>query len=205
MHDFHYRNGELYCEEVAVLDLAQRYGTPLYIYSHHTALDHFQKIQRAFRSIKPLICFSMKANSNLALCRALVKAGAGVDIVSMGELYKARLCGASSRKIVFASVGKTAQEIEAAVRAGIKSFDVESIPELELIDRICRKMRRRQAVSIRLNPDVKADTHRFIATGTAQNKFGIDECSASKIFAEADRYSGVILSGLHVHIGSQIT
>lgn len=205
MHDFHYRNNELYCEETPVLDVARKYGTPLYIYSEHTAVDHLRKLQSAFKTLRPLICFSMKANSNLALCRALVKAGAGVDIVSMGELYKAQLCGAASNKIVFASVGKTAHEIEAAVKAGIRSFDVESIPELELIDQICRKMGRKQMVSIRLNPNVKADTHHFITTGTAQNKFGIDEASAYRIFAEADRYKGVELAGLHVHIGSQIT
>ena len=205
MHDFQFRNGELHCEDVPVLDAAERFGTPLYLYSYHTLLDHFRKLQRAFAPIKPLICFSMKANSNLALCRSLIRAGAGVDIVSIGELHKARLAGASPRRIVYASVGKTPLEITQAIKAGVFYFNVESVPELEQIDLACRRLRRRQLVSIRLNPNVDPHTHTYISTGRGTDKFGLDAESAHRIFANASRYPGVRLAGIHIHIGSQIT
>src|SRR3989338_8507245 len=215
MHDFHYRDGQLYCEQVPVLDAAERFGTPLYLYSHHTLVDHFRKLRTAFRSAKPLICFSMKANSSLALCRALIRAGAGVDIVSIGELHKAHLAGAPPGRIVYASVGKTAADITEAVRAGIFCFNVESQPELEQIDLAYRRAEargaasarrsRRQMVSIRLNPDVDTHTHTYISTGRGTDKFGLDREAALAIFRDASRYPGVALAGIHIHIGSQIT
>ena len=221
MHDFHTRNGELYCEQVPVLEAAERFGTPLYLYSHRTLVDHLRKLQRAFAPVRPLICFSMKANANLAICRALVRAGAGVDIVSVGELHKARLAGAPPAKIVYASVGKTPAEITQAVRAGIFCFNVESVPELEQIDQVCRRLgglptglskhpggsppRRRQRVSLRLNPNVDPHTHTFISTGRGTDKFGLDADTALRIFSERARYAGIRLVGVHIHIGSQIT
>lgn len=205
MHDFRYVNGELYCETSPVLEAAERFGTPLYVYSHHTLIDHFRKLRAAFAPLHPLICFSMKANSSLALCRALIREGAGVDIVSLGELYKARLAGASPRKIVYASVGKTAAEIAQAVKAGILSFNVESVPELEQIDRVCRRLKKRQRVFLRLNPNIDPKTHPFITTGRGTDKFGIDPATARKIFLDRRRVPGVLLDGVHIHIGSQIT
>ncbi len=205
MHDFHHRNGELYCEQVPVLEAAERFGTPLYLYSHHTLVDHLRKLQRAFAPVRPLICFSMKANANLAICRALVRIGAGVDIVSVGELHKARLAGAPPAKIVYASVGKTPRDIAEAIRAGIFCFNVESVPELEQIDAVCRRLGRRQQISIRLNPNVDPHTHTFISTGRGTDKFGLDADTARRIFAERARYTGVRLVGVHIHIGSQIT
>lgn len=205
MHAFQMKNGQLHGEETPVLEVAERYGTPLYLYSHRTLLDHFRKLQRAFAPIKPLICYSMKANGSLALCRALVRAGAGVDIVSRGELHKALLTGASPRRIVYASVGKTVAEITEALKAGILCFNVESVPELEQIDLACRRLRRRQLVAIRINPNVDPRTHTLISTGRGGDKFGIDLETARKIFAEARRYPGLELGGLHLHIGSQIT
>ena len=136
MHDFKYKNGELYCESVKVSTIANKVGTPCYIYSHHTLVDHFTKIKRAFAKLEPLICYAMKANDNLAVLRTLHREGAGFDIVSVGELKKALKIGADPKKIVFASVGKTEEEIVAAIRAGILLFNVESQPELEHINRI---------------------------------------------------------------------
>ncbi len=205
MHEFHDRDGELYCEATPILNLAERYGTPLYVYSYATLLGHYRKLREAFAPVHPLICFSMKANSSLALCRALIRAGAGVDIVSAGELRKARLAGASPRKIVYASVGKTPSEIAQALTTGIRCFNVESVPELEQIDLACRRLGRRQLVSIRLNPNVDPHTHTYISTGRGTDKFGLDLATARQIFDERGRYPGLILGGLHVHIGSQIT
>lgn len=210
MHDFAFRDGELYCEDVSVLDAAERFGTPLYLYSHHTLIDHFRKLRAAFAPARqrPLICFAMKANSNLAICRALIKEGAGVDIVSIGELKKARLAGVPPSRVVYASVGKTSAEIADAIRAGIFCFNVESAPELEQIDLVCRRLgerRRRQRVSLRLNPNVDPHTHTFISTGRGTDKFGLDEDTVLRLFADRARYPGLQLEGLHIHIGSQIT
>ena len=138
MHDFKYKNNELYCEGVKVSALAKKVSTPFYLYSYNTLVGHYQKLKAAFRSINPLICYSMKANSNLALCRALVKAGSGLDIVSGGELYKAHLSGCPAKKIVYASVGKTEGEIRQAVARGILFFNVESLSELELLNKVAK-------------------------------------------------------------------
>jgi diaminopimelate decarboxylase len=205
MHDFKFRNGELHCEDVRVRDVATQVGTPFYLYSHNTLRDHFTKIQKAFAPVKPLICFAMKSNDNLAVLRTLANLDAGFDIVSGGELKKALRTGVSPNKIVFASVGKTEEEITDAINAGILLFNVESLPELEEIHRIAQKMNKRPKVALRINPDVKALTHAKITTGTLKNKFGIDLQTARKILKSAAKYPGVQLSGLHIHIGSQIT
>lgn len=205
MHDFKFRNGELHCEDVRVRDVATQVGTPFYLYSHNTLRDHFTKIQKAFAPVKPLICFAMKSNDNLAVLRTLANLDAGFDIVSGGELKKALRTGVSPNKIVFASVGKAEEEITDAINAGILLFNVESLPELEEIHRIAQKMNKRPKVALRINPDVKALTHAKITTGTLKNKFGIDLQTARKILKSAAKYPGVQLSGLHIHIGSQIT
>jgi len=205
MHDFKYRNNQLYCEQVKVEDLAKRFGTPLYVYSYHTLIDHFLKLKDAFRSINPLICFSVKSNSNLAILKALVDKGAGLDVVSGGELYRAHLVDCPSEKIVYASVGKTEREIEEAIRRRILFFNVESVAELENIDRIARRLNRITRVAIRINPDVEPKTHRYITTGKLTDKFGIDFRSAYQILMVRRALTHVRISGLHIHIGSQIT
>ena len=205
MHEFHYHDNHLYCEKVRVENLAQKFGTPLYIYSYHTLLDHFIKLEQAFRAINPLICYSVKANSNLAILKALVEKGAGLDIVSGGELFRAKQVGCPAQKIVYASVGKTDAEIEEAIHSGILFFNVESFPELENINRIAGRLNRVPKVAIRINPDVEPKTHKFITTGKITNKFGIDLASAVKILSLRGGLSNVNICGLHIHIGSQIT
>src|SRR3989338_6011532 len=155
MHDFLFKNGELHCEDVKVSAIAKEVGTPFYLYSHHTLVDHFTKIQKAFATVNPLICFAMKANDNLAVLKTLADHGAGFDIVSVGELKKALKIGADPKKIVFASVGKTEEEIVTAIKTGILLFNVESKPELEYINTIARKMKRHVQVAPRLQPDVE--------------------------------------------------
>src|SRR3989338_3922506 len=164
-HDFRMKHGELYCEQLPVRRIAEAAGTPVYVYSFRTLVGHLRKLQSAFRTLRPLICFSVKANGNLAILRLLVRHGAGLDIVSGGELFKARQAGCPPSRIVYASVGKTPEEIREALRAGIFCFNVESAPELETVDAIARKMRTTARVALRINPDVEAHTHRYITTG----------------------------------------
>ncbi len=205
MHDFHYRHHELYCEGVAVSDVIDAVGTPAYIYSAKTLRDHYRKLARAFRAVTPLICFSVKANGNLAVLRLLVREGAGLDVVSGGELFKALRAGCPPQRIVFASVGKTAAEIAEALHAGIWSFNVESVPELDTINVEAARLRKTARVAIRVNPDVEAHTHRHITTGTSESKFGIDLETAEGVLRRRDAWPSVQLTGIHVHIGSQIT
>ncbi|MFH1552314.1 MAG: diaminopimelate decarboxylase [Candidatus Omnitrophota bacterium] len=205
MHEFHYKNSIFYCEDVPLTDIVKKYPTPFYLYSYSTLMDHFRKVEKAFKAVNPLICFSMKANSNLSICKALVTAGAGLDIVSGGELYKALKVGCPPEKIVYASVGKTEEEIKEAIHRNILFFNVESVPELIMLDTVARRQGKKVRAAIRLNPDVKPDTHDYITTGTKEKKFGIDFKVAEDIFDNANKYSNVALKGIHVHIGSQIT
>lgn len=205
MHEFKYVHNQLYCEKLKVADLAEKFRTPLYVYSYHTLIDHFLKLKQAFKSIKPLICYSVKANSNLAILKALVNQGAGLDIVSGGELFRAKKAGCPAKEIVYASVGKTADEIEEAVKSGIFFFNVESFPELKNIQHIAKRLKKRVNVALRINPDVEPKTHKYIITGKLTNKFGIDFQSAKRIILLARGFSHVRISGLHIHIGSQIT
>ena len=204
MHDFYFKKGELYCEKVRVSKILAKTGTPAYIYSHKTFTEHLAKLQKAFRAAKPLICYSVKANSSLAVLRALVKKGAGLDIVSGGELFRARKAKCQGRKIVYAGVGKTALEIREAIKAGILLLNVESIPELEQINAIAKSMRKKVNVSLRINPNVDPHTHEYITTGKAETKFGIDFIKAGEIFTDAKRFTHALVCGIHVHIGSQI-
>ncbi|MDP8299762.1 MAG: diaminopimelate decarboxylase [Candidatus Tantalella remota] len=205
MHEFNYKKGVLHCEDIPITDVVKEFPTPFYLYSYKTVVDHYRKIKEAFNELDPIICFSMKSNSNLNICRALVTEGAGLDIVSGGELYKALKIGCPPEKIVYASVGKTEDEIETAIRKKILFFNVESVPELIMIDTVARRLRKKVNVAIRVNPDVKADTHDYITTGTKEKKFGIGFETVEEIFDNANKYSNVNLKGLHVHIGSQIT
>ena len=205
MHDFNYRNGELYCEGARVSDIAGSAGTPFYLYSYKTITGHYQKLARAFRSVNALICYSMKANSNLAFIRTLVKQGSGLDIVSGGELFRALKAGCPPKKIVYAGVGKNEREIAAALSAGILLFNVESIPELETIDTIARRKKKIVDISLRLNPDVDPKTHKYITTGKKESKFGIDLDRAFEIYTQQADFPNLRITGAHVHIGSQIT
>ncbi|MFH0738249.1 MAG: diaminopimelate decarboxylase [Candidatus Omnitrophota bacterium] len=205
MHEFKYVNRQLCCEKIKVEELVSRFGTPLYVYSYHTLIGHYLKLKEAFKEINPLICYSVKANSNLALLKALVDKGSGLDIVSGGELFRAIQVGCPAGKIVYASVGKTDREIEEALARGILFFNVESFPELENINRIAAKLHKAASVAIRINPDVEPKTHKFITTGKITNKFGIDLKTAEKILLRCMSYPNVNISGLHIHIGSQIT
>lgn len=205
MHDFKFRNNQLFCESVSVEAVAKAVGTPFYLYSHHTLVDHFTKIKKAFADVNPLICFAMKANDNLAVIKTLANEGAGFDIVSLGELKKALMVGVDPKKIVFASVGKTEEEIISALEAGILFFNVESLPELEEISRVAGKLGKTARVALRINPDVAAPTHSKITTGTLKNKFGIDLQTTRQILKGVHKFRNVVINGLHVHIGSQIT
>ena len=205
MHDFLFRKNELYCEDIKVDDIAKAVGTPFYLYSHHTLVDHFTKIKKAFAPVNPLICFAMKSNSNLAVLKTLVNEGAGLDIVSQGEMMKALKAGVNPKKIVFASVGKTESEIASAIGLGILFFNVESVPELEEINAIAKHLNKKARVALRINPDVAAATHNFITTGTLKNKFGIDLRSTRNLLKKRKSFSNVEMVGLHIHIGSQIT
>lgn len=205
MHDFKYKGRKLFCEDVPLEEIVEKFPTPFYLYSYNTVLSHYRKIKEAFSQVDPLICFSMKSNSNLNICKALLNEGAGLDIVSGGELYKALKIGCPAKKIVYASVGKTEAEIEQAIKKGILLFNVESLPELIMIDSVARALDKKATVALRINPDVKPETHDYITTGTKEKKFGIDFKQAEEIFDNANKYSHVRLKGIHVHIGSQIT
>ncbi len=205
MHEFKYKGDELFCEDVGIGGIAAACGTPFYLYSYKTLLDHYQKLKDAFADLNPLICFSMKANSNLAVLMALVKAGAGLDVVSGGELYKALKVGCDPKKIVYASVGKTEHEIESAIKVGILFFNVESLPELALIDKVAGRLKRTIDCTLRANPDIDPHTHKFITTGKAENKFGLDLKTVEDTFLNSGEYPNLRLRGIHIHIGSQIT
>ena len=205
MHEFKYIRKSLYCEKIKIEDLAKKFGTPLYVYSYHTLIDHLRKLQDAFSQVRPLICYSVKANSNLAILKALVDKGAGLDIVSGGELSRAMSCACPAERIVYASVGKTDKEIEEAIRRGILFFNAESLAELENINRIAGRLRKITRVALRINPDVEAKTHKYITTGKITNKFGIDLKSARRIFLLKDNFANLRICGIHIHIGSQIT
>lgn len=205
MHRFNYRHNQLYCENIAVSDIAARFKTPFYLYSHRTLIDHYMKIKRAFHGVNTLICFSMKANSNLAVLKTLVAREAGLDIVSGGELYKALKVGCHPKKIVYASVGKKPDEVKEAISRGILLFNVESLAELEMIDNIAGSLKKRASVAIRINPDIDVETHKYVVTGKLENKFGVDFKTAEHIFRNPTQVPNVDILGIHIHIGSQIT
>jgi diaminopimelate decarboxylase len=202
---FEYRSGRLYCEDVPAEEIVAAAGTPTYVYSAGTLLDHYRKIAAAYASAKPIICYSVKTLGNLAVCRLLREAGAGFDVVSGGELHRARLAGGDMGKVVFAGVGKTDAEITEALDADILLFNVESEPELENLARIAAARGKTARAALRVNPDVDPKTHKYISTGKAESKFGVDLDRARRIFAEYGRRPGVELCGVHLHIGSQIT
>ncbi|MFH1771337.1 MAG: diaminopimelate decarboxylase [Candidatus Omnitrophota bacterium] len=206
MHYFSYKESHLYCEEASVLSLASKFKTPLYVYSAKTIIDHFTKIKKAFCRFKPLICYSVKANSNLSILNMLVKRGAGLDIVSGGELFRAKRVACPAKKIVYASVGKSESEIADAIKYGILMFNVESVAEIKRINDIAKSLRKRKRVnvSLRVNPDIDPKTHSYITTSKKENKFGLNFKSALNVFLASGDYPYLNISGIHLHIGSQI-
>ena len=204
MHYFIYKNNELYCDQVRVKDIAEQVGTPFYLYSRQTLVDHYRKLDTAFAAIDHLICYSIKANFNLALCKLLCEQGCGADIVSGGELYRALQAGFDPQRIVYAGVGKTAAEIEYALNSNIFMFNVESMPEAELINQIAGQLGKKAKLAIRVNPDVDAHTHDYITTGKKENKFGIDYHDAPEFYKIVKQMPNVEVVGMHIHIGSQI-
>jgi len=205
MHYFQYSQRELHVEDLSLSRLVKSVGTPAYIYSYQTLVRHFQIFDGAFSSLPHLTCYSVKANSNLALLRIFSRLGGGFDIVSQGELARALQAGADPRRIVFSGVGKTETELAAAVRAGVLLINVESVPELLLLSRVAKRWKRRVRISFRLNPDISAESHPYLTTGTPENKFGIDIKEALSVYRRAARLPFLEPAGIDCHIGSQIT
>src|SRR5437868_14962703 len=205
MHHFDYRAGVLHAEAVNVEDIAAAVGTPFYCYSTATLERHYRVFAGAFAEVPALVCYAMKANSNQAVIKTFAKLGAGADVVSEGELKRARAAGIPPETIMFSGVGKTARELALAVDEGILCVNVESEPELELLSQIAAAKGRTAHVSLRVNPDVDARTHVKIATGKAENKFGIPMRRARAVYARAARLPGLKVAGVAMHIGSPIT
>ena len=205
MHHFAYRNGVLHAEAVNLVDLAQAVGTPFYCYSTATLARHYRVFADAFADVPALVCYSLKANSNQAVVKTLAALGAGADVVSEGELKRARAAGIPPDKIMFSGIGKTARELAAAVDERVLCVNVESEAELELLSSIAAGKGREVCVSVRFNPDVDARTHAKIATGKAENKFGIPISRARDVYARAAKLPGLKVTGVDMHIGSQIT
>ena len=205
MHHFHYHNNQLHAEQIPIAPLAQDYHTPFYLYSQSTLEDHWIKLDRALAPVDHLVCFAMKANSNLAVLNCLAKLGSGFDIVSGGELFRVKKAGGDPQKCTFAGVGKTRSEIEFALQENIYSFNVESEAELLFLNDITKTIGKKAPISIRVNPNVEANTHHKITTGTYENKFGIAYEEIPALYEKASRLSHIHLRGLQTHIGSQIT
>jgi len=205
MHHFDYRNGILHAEDVALPLIADQVGTPFYCYSSATLERHFDVFSKAFADVPSLVCFAMKANSNQAVLKTLAARGAGMDVVSEGELRRARAAGVPGSRITFSGVGKTEREIALALDEKILCFNVESEPELEEISRIAAARGEKAPIALRVNPDVDARTHHKISTGKSENKFGIPISRARAVYAHAAKLPGIHVSGADMHIGSQIT
>jgi len=205
MNYFNYRENILHCEEIPVEDIAREVGTPVYLYSHKTLVRHFRVFDSAFDDIPHIVCFSAKANSNIAILNMLAREGGGVDIVSGGELYRALKAGCDPRKIVYSGVGKRIDEIDYALSQGILMFNVESAQELEVINERAGALGTRAPISLRVNPDVDPQTHPHISTGLKQNKFGIDIEKSLEEYRRAQALEHIDVIGVDCHIGSQIT
>ncbi len=205
MHDFQYKNNVLHCEDVSIQDLAHAVGTPFYLYSHRTLTNHYRVFDEAFAEIPHLICYAVKASSNLALLKIFINNGAGLDIVSGGELFRGIKAGVDPAKVVYSGVGKTIDEIDAAIGAGILMFNVESSQELELINSRAEQLGIRAGIALRVNPDVNPETHPYISTGLRENKFGINIKESLEQYRQAAKLPGLDIKGVSCHIGSQIT
>jgi diaminopimelate decarboxylase len=205
MHHFQYKGKELYAEEIAVREIAETVGTPVYIYSHATLERHYRAMDEAFAAVPHTICYSMKANSNLAVLKTFFNLGGGVDIVSGGELYRALVSGVDPLKVVYSGVGKKDDEIEYALNTGILLFNVESEEELERIDQVAGRLGKKAGIAIRVNPDVDPETHPYITTGLKKAKFGINIERSLEQYKRAARMANLDVIGIDCHIGSQLT
>lgn len=205
MNHFQYRNGVLHAEDVSLTRLADEVGTPFYCYSTATLERHYRVFAEAFAGVPTLVCYAMKANSNQSVLRTLAKLGAGADVVSGGELKRARAAGIPPQKILFSGIGKTEAELRQALAEDILCINVESEPELELLSKLASETGRTARISVRINPDVDAKTHAKISTGKSENKFGIPLSRAREVYARAAKLPGIKVTGVDMHIGSQIT
>ncbi|MFW5451819.1 MAG: diaminopimelate decarboxylase [Methylophagaceae bacterium] len=205
MDYFHYQSGELFAEEVALSGIAQQYGTPTYIYSRATLERHWHAFNDAFAELPHYVCYAIKANSNLAVLNILARLGSGFDIVSGGELARVLAAGGQANRTVFSGVGKTVAEIQYALQQGVRCFNVESIPELERINIVAGDIGMVAPISIRVNPDVDAQTHPYISTGLKENKFGIAIEQAEGVYLQAQQMRHIKITGIDCHIGSQLT
>ena len=205
MHEFQYRKNELFCEDVPIQSIIEKVGTPFYLYSARTLLNHYRAYDSAFASVPHIIAFAMKANANLAVLRLFAREGGGADIVSGGELYRALAAGVDPQRIIFAGVGKKADEIRYALSSNILMFNVESSQELQKIDAVAGEMRRIARVAIRVNPNVDPKTHPYISTGMKKHKFGVSIDKALEEFKIAASLKHIEVVGIHKHIGSQLT
>ena len=205
MDHFQYRGDRLHVEEMPLEDIARRWGTPCYVYSRATLERHWRAFDEAFQDQPHLICFAVKANSNLAVLNVLARLGSGFDIVSVGELERVLAAGGDPARVVFSGVGKRADEMRRALEAGIRCFNVESAPELERLNRIAGEMGVQAPVAVRVNPDVDAGTHPYIATGLRENKFGLETEQARAVYRRAALLEHIRIAGIDCHIGSQLT
>ncbi len=205
MHYFHYKDQELFCEEIAVAELAEEFGTPLYVYSKRSIVENYRRLRDSLQGSDEVVCYAVKANANLQILKMLAAEGAGADVVSVGELHLALKAGFEPGRIVFAGVGKREDEIEYALTHGIHSFNVESIQELQAISRAALRLEKKARVSLRVNPDIDAESHPYISTGLKHNKFGIESERAVEAFQVAATFPNLEVIGIHTHIGSQIT
>jgi len=202
---FVYRDDQLYCEDVSLADVARIYGTPLYVYSSKCFIDKFTLLDEALASVAHTICYSVKSNSNVSILKLMKDVGCGMDVVSGGELYRAIAAGVNPEKIVYAGVGKTVEEIEYALKTGIQMFNCESLSEIKRINNIAQNNNIVAHIAIRINPDVDANTHHYITTGKKENKFGISLQYLPELIKSVKSLPHIVLKGIHVHIGSQIT
>jgi diaminopimelate decarboxylase len=205
VHFFRYRDGKLHCEDVDLARVAEKFGTPTYVYSAGTILDHYTRLDAALAPLDHLICYAVKANSNRAILKLLADAGAGFDIVSGGELYRVIAAGGDPARCTFAGVGKSREEIEYALEQGVYSFNVESETELDYIDRIASAKNLRAPIALRANPDVDPHTHEYVSTGSRENKFGIVLDQLLAVYERAVKMRNIEIAGVQMHIGSQIT
>ena len=204
MDFFNYKNGELYCEDVPAETIAREVGTPTYVYSKATLLNHYRKVAEAFAAVKPTICYSIKSCGNLHICKVLAEQGCGFDVTSGGELFRALQAGGDPKKIIYAGVGKTDREITEAIQAGIAAFNIESEEELENIDRVAGSLGKTAVGALRINPDVDPKTHQYTTTGKKETKFGVDIERAERVFEQYRNLKSLRLAGVHIHIGSPI-
>jgi diaminopimelate decarboxylase len=204
MDFFNYKNGQLYCENVPAEKIAKEVGTPTYVYSKATLLHHYHQVAEAFKPVNATICYSIKSNGNLSLCKALAAAGCGFDVTSGGELFRALQAGGDPKKIIYAGVGKTDDEIRDAINVGIAAFNIESEEEIENIDRVAGLMGKTAIGAVRINPDVDPKTHAKTTTGKKETKFGVDIERAERVFEQYRNLKNLRIGGIHIHIGSPV-